>query len=58
MRALIVVAVILAAAGCTGPRHVKLTIEQLHDVERCVVDADDQVERQNCVERLLPREAQ
>lgn len=43
-------------AGC-APRGttVHLTLSQLHDLETCVIAADDQVERQNCVERLYPK---
>jgi hypothetical protein len=48
---LVLAAVVLI--GC-GPRTVKLTVPQLRDLEQCVLQ-EDQVERQNCVERLLPK---
>lgn len=52
MRALVVV-LALVAGGC-GPKHVELTLPQLRDLEACVLQ-DDQVARQNCVERLFPK---
>lgn len=42
-----------AASGC-GPKTVRLTVPQLRDLEACVLQ-EDQVERQNCVERLMPK---
>jgi hypothetical protein len=48
--------VLLFAISC-GPKRVKLTIPELRDLEACVINAnDDQVARQNCVERLIPVE--
>lgn len=54
MRALLA-ALLLAgvAAGC-GPKGVRLTIPELRALEQCVIEAEDQVERQNCVERYIP----
>ena len=46
-------ALLVSTPGC-GPVRVKLTLEQLRDLETCVLQ-DDQVERQNCVERLITR---
>ena len=45
----------LLAVGC-GPKTVKLTYDELDTLLRCVVETDDQVERGNCVERLMPAE--
>lgn len=43
----------LAQIGC-GPKSVRLTVPQLRDLEACVLQ-EDQIERQNCVERLFPK---
>lgn len=48
-------ALLVSAPGC-GPKRVRMTIPELRALEQCVIDAEDQVERQNCVERLIPRE--
>lgn len=45
-----------AACAKAPVRTVPLTIEQIRELETCVIQADDQVERQNCVERLIPVE--
>ena len=49
----LLLALAVTAPAC-GPTRVKLTIPQLRDLEACVVEAEEQVARQNCVERLLP----
>jgi len=46
-------AVLVSAPGC-GPRSVRLTVPELKDLEACVLQ-EDQVARQNCVERLFPK---
>jgi len=53
----VIAALLLAAAlasGC-GQKSVRLTLPELRELETCVIQADDQVERQNCVERLFPK---
>jgi len=61
---LILLAVLLAlqsviASGCVLHFGAKkyLSIQQLRDLEQCVIDAEDQVERQNCVEQFIPSDA-
>jgi len=44
---------VVAQVGC-GPKSIRLTVPQLRDLELCVLQ-EDQVERQNCVERLFPK---
>jgi len=51
----LLIAVLVSAPGCAGPRHVRLSFDQLDDLEACVRLAPDEVERQNCVERLYPK---
>lgn len=50
---IVIVLALVGLEGC-GAKTVKLTIPQLHDLETCVLQ-DDQVERQNCIERLFPK---
>lgn len=54
MKTLIALALALPLVAC-GPKTVKLTVPQIQELEQCVMDAEEQVERQNCVERLAPR---
>lgn len=59
MSPFLITGIILSLHGCGALRHtptVTLTVEQLRDLEQCVLQ-DDQVERQNCVERLMPKGA-
>ncbi len=57
MRLSLIVLLAVAATSCAGPRHVRLSFDDLRTLETCVIEADDQVERQNCVERLIPKNA-
>ena len=49
-------AALLAVAVACGPKvaRVTLTVDELRTLEACVIGADEQVERQNCVERFIP----
>ncbi len=54
--------VILFAVMLSGCIHVTtqrkfLSLSELRDMEQCVIAADDQVERQNCVERYIPSDS-
>jgi hypothetical protein len=49
------VLLVTALSLACGQKTVKLTIPQLKDLELCVINADDSVVRQNCVERLFPQ---
>lgn len=51
----LLLALAVSAPAC-GPKRVRLTIGELRDLEACVLDAEDQVARQNCVERFIPTE--
>ncbi len=57
MRTIVVVLLAATVSSCAGPRHVRLSFDELRTLEQCVLDADDQVDRQNCVERLIPQKA-
>lgn len=49
---LMALAILAPGCGARSGRH--LSLEELRTLEACVIAADDPVERQNCVERLLP----
>jgi hypothetical protein len=52
--ALLVVAIATLAVAC-GPKTVNLSRPDMDQLFQCVTEQDDQVERGNCVERLMLR---